>query len=311
MGDPGSLEQQRAPAVLVCEVGPRDGLQIEPRRAPGVGAREARRAARGGLPRGRGREPRARGPWSRRWPPPRRSCELRRRRRRTAGAARLQRARPRPRASGGGAAIHVAHPSPTIRAAQPGTPARGQPRAQRAPIEAHGPTVAGDVRILCGVLRLPVRGRGRPGRVAQRAARSTPPVRADRARGHDRRRHAAGVRAVLGAVGEATGVELGLHLHNTRNAGYANAARGSGSGDRRFDASVGGFGGCPFAPLATGNVATEDLAWILEREGAVTASTSTRSAPPPSGSAGSSDGRHRGCCTARARFPASRLAAGP
>ena len=39
-------------------------------------------------------------------------------------------------------------------------------------------------------------------------------------------------------------------------------------GVRRFDASVGGFGGCPFAPHATGNVATEDLAWILEREGA-------------------------------------------
>lgn len=77
------------------------------------------------------------------------------------------------------------------------------------------------------------------------------------------------IRAVLAAVRGSTSAELGLHLHNTRNAGYANAVAGLEEGVRRFDASVGGFGGCPFAPRATGNVATEDLAWILEREGAV------------------------------------------
>lgn len=76
------------------------------------------------------------------------------------------------------------------------------------------------------------------------------------------------IRAVLAAVGAQTDAELGLHLHNTRNSGYANAVAGLEEGVRRFDASVGGFGGCPFAPRATGNVATEDLAWILEREGA-------------------------------------------
>ena len=76
------------------------------------------------------------------------------------------------------------------------------------------------------------------------------------------------IRDVLAAVVGETGAELGLHLHNTRNAGYANAVAGLEAGIRRFDASVGGFGGCPFAPRATGNVATEDLAWLLEREGA-------------------------------------------
>ena len=78
-----------------------------------------------------------------------------------------------------------------------------------------------------------------------------------------------GIRAAVRAVAGTSAVELGLHLHNTRNCGYANAVAGLEEGVRRFDASVGGFGGCPFAPNATGNVATEDLAWILEREGAV------------------------------------------
>ncbi len=76
------------------------------------------------------------------------------------------------------------------------------------------------------------------------------------------------VRRVLAAVRGATEARIGLHLHNTRNAGYANAVAGLEEGVDWFDASVGGFGGCPFAPRATGNVATEDLAWILEREGA-------------------------------------------
>ena len=76
------------------------------------------------------------------------------------------------------------------------------------------------------------------------------------------------VRALLTAVRAVTDVRIGLHLHNTRNAGYANAVAGLDAGVDWFDASVGGFGGCPFAPLATGNIATEDLAWILEREGA-------------------------------------------
>ena len=62
----------------------------------------------------------------------------------------------------------------------------------------------------------------------------------------------------------------GIHLHNTRNTGYASAVAALESGVRLFDASVGGLGGCPYAPRATGNVATEDLVWLLEAEGAET-----------------------------------------
>lgn len=62
-------------------------------------------------------------------------------------------------------------------------------------------------------------------------------------------------------------VPVGLHLHNTRGAGLANAWAGLEAGVSSFDASVGGIGGCPFAPGATGNIATEDLLYILENEG--------------------------------------------
>ena len=63
------------------------------------------------------------------------------------------------------------------------------------------------------------------------------------------------------------GKPVGAHLHNTRNTGYASAWGALEGGATLLDASVGGLGGCPFSPLATGNVATEDLVWQLEREG--------------------------------------------
>jgi len=79
------------------------------------------------------------------------------------------------------------------------------------------------------------------------------------------------IRRLVPACRDATGgVPVGLHLHNTRNTGYANAAAGLQHGVTLFDASVGGLGGCPFAPRATGNVATEDLVFLLEGEGART-----------------------------------------
>jgi isopropylmalate/homocitrate/citramalate synthase len=59
----------------------------------------------------------------------------------------------------------------------------------------------------------------------------------------------------------------GVHLHNTRNTGFANAYAALEAGVTLFDASVGGIGGCPFAPRATGNIATEDLVYMLERDG--------------------------------------------
>ena len=59
----------------------------------------------------------------------------------------------------------------------------------------------------------------------------------------------------------------GVHLHNTRNTGYANAVSALEAGATLFDASCGGLGGCPFAPRATGNIATEDLVFLLHGEG--------------------------------------------
>jgi hydroxymethylglutaryl-CoA lyase/(R)-citramalyl-CoA lyase len=63
------------------------------------------------------------------------------------------------------------------------------------------------------------------------------------------------------------GPPVGAHLHNTRNTGYASAWSALEGGAAVLDASVGGLGGCPFSPHATGNVATEDLVWQLERDG--------------------------------------------
>jgi (R)-citramalyl-CoA lyase len=59
------------------------------------------------------------------------------------------------------------------------------------------------------------------------------------------------------------GATVGAHFHNTRNTGYANAVAALESGVVSLDASVGGAGGCPFAPRATGNIATEDLVYLL------------------------------------------------
>jgi hydroxymethylglutaryl-CoA lyase/(R)-citramalyl-CoA lyase len=59
----------------------------------------------------------------------------------------------------------------------------------------------------------------------------------------------------------------GVHLHNTRNTGYANAMAALGGGATLFDASCAGLGGCPYAPRATGNIATEDLVYLLEGDG--------------------------------------------
>jgi hydroxymethylglutaryl-CoA lyase len=66
---------------------------------------------------------------------------------------------------------------------------------------------------------------------------------------------------------ELPDMPLRCHFHNTRNTGIANAFAAAEEGVMRLDASVGGIGGCPFAPAATGNIATEDLVYLLERSG--------------------------------------------
>ena len=64
-----------------------------------------------------------------------------------------------------------------------------------------------------------------------------------------------------------SGATVGAHFHNTRNTGFANAVATVEAGASIVDGSVGGTGGCPFAPRATGNIATEDLVYLLHGMG--------------------------------------------
>ena len=137
--------------------------------------------------------------------------------------------------------------------------------------------------------------------IAERARHEGPPVSAvisvafgcpfegevaqDRVVGIARDLHAAGVaeialadtigvadpwtvrRRVEAVAAAAPGARLRLHFHDTRRTALANAFAGLEAGATVLDASCGGVGGCPFAPGATGNVATEDLVYMLERAG--------------------------------------------
>ena len=76
------------------------------------------------------------------------------------------------------------------------------------------------------------------------------------------------VSELVGALREAVGdLPLRMHLHNTRNTGLANAQAAIDAGVTSIDASIGGIGGCPFAPAATGNIPTDDLVYMLSRSG--------------------------------------------
>jgi hydroxymethylglutaryl-CoA lyase len=70
--------------------------------------------------------------------------------------------------------------------------------------------------------------------------------------------------------GRRPGLDLGIHLHDTRGLGLANALAAMQAGTARLEASVGGIGGCPFAPKATGNVCSEDLVFMVEAMGVAT-----------------------------------------
>jgi isopropylmalate/homocitrate/citramalate synthase len=74
------------------------------------------------------------------------------------------------------------------------------------------------------------------------------------------------VRELVGGV-SGQGITVGCHFHDTRNTGIANAVAAVEAGATVLDASVGGTGGCPFAPKATGNIATEDLVYLLHGMG--------------------------------------------
>jgi len=271
MGDRRPAVEGHGPSVLICEVSPRDGLQNEAvSLAPPLRAELVRRALAAGcraveagsvvredlIPQMAGSEE---------------VVEL------VGGDAdRLallvfnERGLERARRSGAGA-IHVAHPvTDEFALRNQGLPAQESLERNRRLIEAARDDGRTAVGILAASFGCPFEGEVAPSRVAAHAQELTDAgcdavVLADTIGAATPR----AIRAVVAAVAANTGVELGLHLHNTRNAGYANAVAGLEEGIRRFDASVGGFGGCPFAPRATGNVATEDLAWLLEREGAV------------------------------------------
>ena len=109
----------------------------------------------------------------------------------------------------------------------------------------------------------PFEGRVDPGRVAELAARfeGAEVVLADTI--------GVAVPSEVRALVQRTGA-AGFHGHNTRNTGYANALAAVEAGAAVLDSSVGGLGGCPYAPRASGNVATEDLVYLLEREGVET-----------------------------------------
>jgi len=82
---------------------------------------------------------------------------------------------------------------------------------------------------------------------------------------------------LLGRVAETLpGMPLRCHLHNTRNTGLANAQAAVDAGVTSLDASIGGIGGCPFAPAATGNIPTDDLVYMLERSGIETGVSLTK-----------------------------------
>lgn len=79
------------------------------------------------------------------------------------------------------------------------------------------------------------------------------------------------VTEMMGAVKEiAPDMPIRFHFHNTRNTGIANAQAAISAGVDSLDASIGGIGGCPFAPAATGNIATDDLLYLLDRSGVET-----------------------------------------
>ena len=77
---------------------------------------------------------------------------------------------------------------------------------------------------------------------------------------------------LFGKLGDLLGgrIPMRAHFHNTRGTGIANAWEAYKAGVRIFDASLGGLGGCPFAPRATGNIATEDLIYMMHRSGVAT-----------------------------------------
>jgi isopropylmalate/homocitrate/citramalate synthase len=247
--------------VILCDVGPRDGLQNEPETlAPGVRAELVDRLAAAGLPRVEAvsfvrdeRVPRMAG-----------AEEVvaaieRREGTEYSGLVLNERGFERFRAAG------LDRVNVTFGATESFNRANGNAsldeavaRVEAILAEAAGVPATVTISVCFGC---PFEGPVDPGRVADLAAR-----------------FAGRAEVVLAdTIGVATPSRVrelvartkaeGFHGHNTRNTGYANCLAALDGGAHVLDASVGGLGGCPYAPRATGNVATEDLVYLLEGEG--------------------------------------------
>jgi isopropylmalate/homocitrate/citramalate synthase len=246
--------------VTLCDVGPRDGLQNEPEMlAPSVRADLVERLAAAGLPRVEAvsfvrddRVPQMAGAEEvvaavRR----RDGAEL-------SGLVLNERGWERFRAAG------LDRMNVTFAATEAFNRANGNASLDEAVARAEAILDVADVPATVTIsvcFGCPFEGPVDPGRVAELASRFS-----ERAEVVLADTIGVAVPSQVRALVERTGAQ-GFHGHNTRNTGYANALAAVEAGARLLDASVGGLGGCPFAPRATGNVATEDLVYLLEGEG--------------------------------------------
>ena len=255
--------------VTICDVGPRDGLQADPTIVePAVRADLVDRLAAAGLPRveavsfvNPARVPQMAGAEEVVTAIDRRPGVI------YAGLALNERGYDRLVATGLDE-VHFAFASTETfnQRNQGASVAESVAVAERIVVRAHADGLRATVTIgaACGC---PFEGKVEPGRVAELAG-------AVAAAGPDEIVLAdtigVGVPRQVGKLVAATiglGLPVGVHLHNTRNTGYANAIAALEAGATMLDASVGGIGGCPFAPRATGNIATEDLVYLLHGEG--------------------------------------------
>jgi isopropylmalate/homocitrate/citramalate synthase len=247
-------------SVILCDVGPRDGLQNEPEAlAPGVRAELVNRLARAGLPRVEAvsfvRDERV---------PQMGGAEdvvgaiERRAGTEYSGLVLNERGYERFRAAG------LDRVNVTFGATESFNRANGNASLEEAVARAEAILAAAEVPATVTIsvcFGCPFEGPVDPGRVAELAAQFTGRAEV----------------VLADTIGVATPSRVrdlvarskadGFHGHNTRNTGYANCLAALDAGARVLDASVGGLGGCPYAPRATGNVATEDLVYLLEGEG--------------------------------------------
>ena len=246
--------------MLICDVGPRDGLQNEPETlAPSVRAELVSRLAAAGLPRIEAvsfvrddRVPQMAGAEEvvaeiERRP----GVEL-------VGLVLNERGWERFRATS------LDRVDVTFAATESFSRANGNASVEESVARAEAILDAADVPATVTIsvaFGCPFEGKVDPGRVAELAARFAGRAEVSLADTIGVATPSA-VRALVDRTEAA-----GFHGHNTRNTGYANCLAALEAGATVLDASVGGLGGCPYAPRATGNVATEDLVYLLEGEG--------------------------------------------